>query len=421
MKRLFVIAAALLLSTGAFACTSVIITGKATRDGRPLMWKNTDGAGGWSSQILSYHEDGKYPWIGLAAEKNPTTAWFGTNSTGFCVMNTKSHNFLTEEQTSKANNGYLMRKALDVCVTLQDFLNMLDTITMPKIYVCSHYGVIDAQGAAAYVEFSYDRKEKKYWVVDVNDPVVAPYGYLTYTNWSRYGVEGGGGGYIRQESANEIVQKASKTKEFTPYWIFNALSRSFYNAFTGEDLRAMVDGGRDIPGTGFHPDNDFIPRFGTSVASVIQGVKPGEDPQFTTLWTALGYPPTSIATPAWVKGGKEGLNSYIRRNPANRNGAAEICNISLRLKSQVFPIKRGNGKKYFNFKQLYNVDGTGFMQQLAPAELEIWNLTQGYIEKWRKEGEVSVSDIMEHNRRAEEIISEIPLVKNLEWEYKHLI
>ena len=42
MKKIFVIILALLLSVDVFACTSAIFTGKCTKDGRPLMWKNRD-------------------------------------------------------------------------------------------------------------------------------------------------------------------------------------------------------------------------------------------------------------------------------------------------------------------------------------------------------------------------------------------
>ena len=44
MKKLFfaVIAIALLLSTDIIACTSAIITGKATPNGKPLLWKHRD-------------------------------------------------------------------------------------------------------------------------------------------------------------------------------------------------------------------------------------------------------------------------------------------------------------------------------------------------------------------------------------------
>ena len=44
MKKFFIaaFAFAIMLSADVLACTSAIITGKATPDGRPLMWKHRD-------------------------------------------------------------------------------------------------------------------------------------------------------------------------------------------------------------------------------------------------------------------------------------------------------------------------------------------------------------------------------------------
>ena len=55
MKKVFATLFVALLCTGAFACTSVIMTGKVTKDGRPLMWKNTDGGDHYVSQRFAYH------------------------------------------------------------------------------------------------------------------------------------------------------------------------------------------------------------------------------------------------------------------------------------------------------------------------------------------------------------------------------
>ena len=45
------------------ACTTAVISGKATKDGRPMLWKNRDT---WSlnNKIMIFH-DGKYPYVGL--------------------------------------------------------------------------------------------------------------------------------------------------------------------------------------------------------------------------------------------------------------------------------------------------------------------------------------------------------------------
>ena len=43
----------------------------------------------------------------------------------------------------------------------------------------------------------------------------------------------------------------------------------------------------------------------------------------------------------------------------------------MNLKKSIFPIKRGNGNKYFNFSKLYNKNGTGYSQKLKVAEKAI--------------------------------------------------
>ena len=423
MKRFIASALLLALTTAAFACTSVIITGKATKDGRPLIWKNTDGGNHYVPQRVSYHDEGKYAWIGLAhPEKGTKIAWFGVNETGFTIMNTASHNLVTDPGLKEQrNNGYLMKEALDVCATARDFLNMLDTIDIEKNIklenrvVASHYGIIDANGAAMYVEVKYELGgHPQYWVYDVNDPEVAPEGWLVYANWSKNGATDKGGGYIRHCSAEKIMAEGCKEGAFTPQWIFDKGSRSFYNSYIGIDYRALVDAGMDFR-PGCLPDQDFIPRITTYVATVVQGVRKGEDPSLTTFWTAQGYPPTAVAVPAWVKGGREGLNKLLEGNPDNNYNSA-MCDLSLKLKTQVFDGTQGNKFKYLNFRKLYNVEGTGYIQQLAPVEKEIFDFTEGYLEKWRKAGKVNRKDIDAVNAKVEEIISSTSVYKN---DYKY--
>ena len=362
-------------------CTSVIITGKITPDGRPLMWKNTDGS--VFAQRLSFVNGEKYDWIGLALEENPVNAWFGTNSAGFCIMNTMSYNFVDNESWD-INNGFIMKMALDKCASLRDFLHLLDTIAKP-IPVSSNYGVIDTLGNAVYVE-TYPTG---YHVVDVNDPAIAPEGFLVYTNYSRHGERDAGMGYIRYYAAVQILRDAIAGGEaLTPHFIFDKMSRSFYQPLLGLDLRKMADEGYDLPG-GFFPDSDFIPRRLSAVASVIQAVRPGENPQLTTLWTALGYPPCSVAVPAWVSCGKEGLPMVLRQIKGDENHDSPICRKACALKSEIFPVTRGNGKNYFRFSGLYNSRGTGIIQRLAPVEAHIRDITLPLLAKWRSDGHIS--------------------------------
>ena len=102
----------------------------------------------------------------------------------------------------------------------------------------------------------------------VNDSKVAPEGYLIYTNHSYTGRINDGSGYERYATATrKIYQNWIQNEGFTPQWIFNNLSRSFYNSVLNYDLcenSAAVSGGWFV-------DQDFIPRRSSS-ASIVVGI-----------------------------------------------------------------------------------------------------------------------------------------------------
>jgi len=83
-------------------CTSAIIIGRATPDGRPLMWKHRDT--GVENNRVFFAQGSKYSYIGLtnSDDANNSEVWAGTNSAGFCIMNTASFNLKSSED-SKLN------------------------------------------------------------------------------------------------------------------------------------------------------------------------------------------------------------------------------------------------------------------------------------------------------------------------------
>lgn len=57
--------------------------------------------------------------------------WTGSNETGFSIMNTASYNLKDDDIKEMDQEGNLMRKALRVCKTVQDFEHFLDTLPRP--------------------------------------------------------------------------------------------------------------------------------------------------------------------------------------------------------------------------------------------------------------------------------------------------
>jgi hypothetical protein len=362
----------LLFTTDVYCCTSAIISGKVTPDGRPLMWKHRDT--GEENNRVDYIKGPKYNFIALINSPDMLPeAWCGTNEVGFSIMNTASYNLnydnVPEDQMDR--EGIVMYDALGKCKTLADFEKLLNSYKKP-IGVEGNFGVIDSYGGAAYYEVGNQGWKK----VDVNDPLLAPQGYLVYSNHSYAGKIDDGMGYVRYTTADNIFKNhIGRAGEFTPKWIFQNLSRSFYNSLLGIDL--VKDNDILQRGSGWFVDQDFIPRSSSSCSMVIKGVKTGENPLNTVMWTILGYPPVSVAVPTFVKAGENQPSFMTGKEKSN----SLMCDMALALKRKVFAIKRGNGEKYLNFNLLYNPEGTGYMQQLKPVENTIFDMTEKFMQE----------------------------------------
>jgi hypothetical protein len=357
------------------ACTSAIISGKITADGRPLLWKHRDTNN--ENNRMAFCKGAKYDFLALLnSSDGENTAWTGSNSSGFSIMNTASYNLKEDTVKEMDKEGILMCKALSECKSLSDFETLLDSYPRP-MRVEANFGVIDAEGGAAYYEVNNTR-----WVkVDANDPKIAPNGYLIYTNFSYTGRFNEGMGYIRHRTATEILSGQAALGGITPHWIFNHLSRSYYHSLLNIDLCQKIFSREKQ--SDWAIDQDYIPRKSTAASIVIQGVKPGENPEMTTLWTILGYPPVGVAVPLWVKAGVLQPGIMLRTENSNHS---EMCNLALALKHKVFPIKRGSGYKYMKFSLIYNSSGMGYMQQLASTEQAVFQLYQEPVERWRQSG-----------------------------------
>jgi len=386
MKKTFLlllIAASTLCAATSYACSTIIISGKATKDGRPLMWKNSDTDN--PNHSLAYSEAKGFPLLGIvrnsSANINTASVWAGANIHGFCIMNTLSYN-LTEERVS-SSNGAVMRKALEICKTVADFKNFLDTLPRP-LKVETNYGVIDAEGGAAY----FETFAGGYRMLDVNDPAIAPNGYLVYTNFSYTGFYDKGEGYIRYQTAMHQVARQAPSKDFSPQWILNNLARTYYHSLLDVDYTSKE--ALALYANGYIHDSDLIPRRSTASATVFQGVKKGENPELTTMWVALGYPSVSIAMPAWVKAGNDNPALLLRNNT---DRAAKMSEMVAEVKEKLYDVKRGHGAEYIHFSKVFNAEGTGYMQQLAPIENQIFETVNPFVEKWHKDGKVSIIEI----------------------------
>lgn len=386
MKNIFLLFALLAGAlTPVWACTSAVISGRATPDGRPLLWKHRDTD--FLKNHVEYVKGEKYDFIAVVNSEDFSLkheAWIGTNSAGFALMNTQSYNLVDVkgDEERGAANGRVIYRALEVCATVEDFCHFLDTISKPSL-IEANFGAIDAQGGAMMFEVDYYH----YKVYDANDPVVAPKGYVARTNFSVSGQFGIGAGVVRYQEAERVLELVSGNKQVTPQLIFNGLSRSFHNCVLGLDLRRPPFTGPES--SGWFVDQDFIPRASSSCSVVVQGVRSDENAELTTMWTLLGYAPTGVAVPLWVD--KE-LPRMVCMD--EKLGTSPLSYWSLRLKERVFCFKAGMGSdRYLRLATLYNDAESGYMQLLAPFESGVFDSTMPVLEKWRSRNAVDKKEM----------------------------
>ena len=316
------------------ACTSAVISGRATKSGRPLLWKHRDTGTEWNH--IEYFKGEKYAFQALVNSKDESRkeAWAGANEKGFAIMNTASYNMKPDSlKYLPENEGITMKAALGVCATVDEFEEFIKNMPLPRALE-TNFGVIDAEGGAAYFEV-WDYGYTKF---DVNDVALAPNGYIIRSNYSFSGIQDDGMGYIRYQNAEYLIHRGYAAGELSAEWIFANPSRSFFNAILDSDL--MTEGGR--PESGWAIDQDYIPRKSSSASVVVEGVVAGSNPDATTIWTVLGYPPCGYAVASWVKAG----DKIAAPIAVDSEGTAPANRLAVALKRKVFPVTRGNGSKY---------------------------------------------------------------------------
>ena len=381
MKSLGLSILAFILSTSIHAslvdaCTTAIISGKATIDGRPLLFKHRDSDS--LDNKMMYFDDGKYEYIGLinSSDSLGQEVWAGCNSTGFAIMNSASYNMNIDDTSSiKDREGFIMKQALQECATVKDFEILLQELPKP-IGAEANFGVIDAKGGAVYYETSnYDFK--KY---DVNDLSIAPFGYIIRTNYSYIGERDEDYGLIRYQTAEDLFYTAYNSNTLSYKFLLRNVSRCLKHSLTNTDLTQQMPIDSNNPHFVFF--RDFIPRYYSSATVVVQGVTADEPSSLTTMWTILGFQLCSVTVPLWVKGGNQ-LPGILA---ANGSENAPLCDFALKLKERCIPIQRGSGRNYLDLAAVLNQRNNGILQKTAPLENSIIMETEVRLNKWRDDG-----------------------------------
>jgi len=277
-------------------CTIAAISGVASADGRPMIWKNRDT--GYQDNEVVHFTDGKYAYLALVGAGETNKAWLGVNERGFAVQNALSYN-IADTYNGGITNGALMKLALQNCADIADFEALLLQTNQSGRDNPANLAVLDAHGAVAMFEvgnFAYVR-------FDANDPDEAPNGILVRANFS-LSADTTGLDTWRYRRALSLVEEARSSDGVTAAGL----------ARVARDLMAADCDPYPLPYEGAPPGypkyvgyvntRETISRSSTVASGVICGVHPGEDPRLSTFYAFLGLPLITPALPLWVAAGQ---------------------------------------------------------------------------------------------------------------------
>jgi len=383
-------------------CTAGVASGKATADGRPLLWKTRD-AGAINNEVI-WNTSGKYHFVSVITAGQVGSSWMGVNEKGFAIINTVSSDLGSGQQPGASEresggpglgNGTIQTRALGECATVEEFEALLKATNAAGRQTATNLGVLDATGAAAFFETA----RNKYWRYDAAN---TEKGYILRTNFAINGARESPlarpYSMDRYLESDELMRGFFLTDRIDFKEIVKVQVRSFGDA-NGNLVPLPIT--RSIEGhpPGYFPNDHSINRSTSVSFAVIQGVKPGEDARLSTMWTILGQPSTGILVPYWPVG----------VTPAEADGpeTAPLCDAALRIKNKVYeelavPGAGTQGQAprplFINTWALRDEKGDGIWKIMMPAEDSIIAESEQALEGWRSAG-VDMEAMMATERR----------------------
>ena len=279
-----------------------VASGKATADGRPLLWKNRDAQS--RHNVARWFDDAKHPYVAICDAGNPTVVWGGANAAGFCIMNSVSRDMPGDAQTGPGN-GAFMKLALRECTTISEFEQLLERTAKSGRRTRANFGVIDAHGGAAIFETGHATHVRF-------DAAEDPRGLVVRANFATSAR--GDRGKDRFARATALCAKIPEGTKLDSRFLLEQFCRDLEPPPAAQ---SGVEGTQDV--------RETIHRQSTVAAMVFHGVKDGEDAAFTTMWAVLGQPLFSVAVPCWPAAGPTAPAMGGRERSALCNAALELA------------------------------------------------------------------------------------------------
>lgn len=358
------------IAGAAWPCTTAVISGSATADGRPILWKNRDTQNTRNEVVLI--TAGTYKTLAVVNAGSRSSIWMGVNEAGLCIENSVSRDLSRPKGVSGPGNGGFMLLALKTCATVAEVRQLLEKTDVTGRSTNANFGVIDAHGGAALFEAS----RNAHVMFDANDPDTAPAGMVIRSNFSLTGQK-----FETPPTAEQLQDIYSGERYLRASGLLTSIAadrrdpryllRNCGRDMAGPDCVAHCGTINGAPGElpEFIHTKNTISRTTTVSYAVFQGVRPGEDPLLTTMWLGLGDPKFTVAVPCWA------AVDVVAEELQGKKEGGEIGQAAMQLRAQFYSEEQ-DGVRTAGLQGIWN--------ELWAFEDRLYTSTQQQLEQWRK-------------------------------------
>lgn len=276
------------------ACDVVVVSSSSAKNGRPIIAKNRDDTAGFFVAVRRFEAENPAVGSYICVEKslypdNNSICAGGVNELGFAIANTDAYTGSTPKELLSIDVP-LMVKALSNCDRVECFEQILkdaysnNPIKETQNYVTSsNFVVMDAHGGAVHYEAFADLGQQLQLIK--HDANITKFSHKT--NYIDLHEIYDSTSLARDGRLNTLLTDLYYKNELTPKSIMQVVLKDVCNDEDNE---------QDL--TNFNT-RFCISRAYTRASFVIEGVMPGEDPRYSTLWVSLGEPSLGVYVPVY--------------------------------------------------------------------------------------------------------------------------
>lgn len=343
-----------------------LVGAEATREGRPLLWKNRDSDN--RECEVAYFRGARYDFIGVINRNDTARVWMGLNTAGFALVHAQAWD---ADSAKTARVGALIKEALGFCGRAQELGRLLALHAETSDCFPAAFACLDAFGG----ETLFEMGDKSLVRITPWDSSAAKPGFLVRSDFTLTGGAGTPQGAWRYQRAHQRLRAAAPAHQLDVPWLIKRVARDL--ASEEIDPWPLPFAGRlgDAP-HGFIPTRSSLNGHRTVTCAVIQGVRPGENPRLATMWIIPGEPVCGIALPLWPASGE------IPEAFDGKEGS-ELNQTLTRIRSRFYPKKEW--PYHLNTEALTRGRRSWF-DLVTTFEHEIETETAAALQRWRRSG-----------------------------------